>query len=134
MKDSISPDGFVEALMEATRTMTEEVVEEIDNGLERIGAETVEELKRTSPVYKGKSKKLKKGDYRKKWKYLAEKERGVKTVTVYNQKGGLTHLLEHGHLVKNGTGRVLGNASPIPHIEIAEKHAEEKIDRLLEDL
>lgn len=134
MNDVITPDEFAEALAEATRTMTEEVVEELENGLERIGNETVEELKRTSPVYKGKSKKLKKGDYRKKWKCLVEKERGVKRVTIYNQKGGLTHLLEHGHLVKNGTGRVLGNAPPIPHIAEAEKHAEEKLDKLLEGL
>ena len=134
MNDVITPDEFVEALVEATRTMTEEVVEELENGLERIGNETVEELKRTSPVYKGKSKKLKKGDYRQKWKCLVEKERGVKRVTIYNQKGGLTHLLEHGHLVKNGTGRVLGNAPPIPHIAEAEKHAEEKLDKPLEGL
>ncbi|MCR4794257.1 MAG: HK97 gp10 family phage protein [Ruminococcus sp.] len=133
-KDVISPDELVEALAEATRTMTEEVVEEVENGLERIAKETVEEIKRLSPVYKGNSKKLKKGDYRKKWKFMIDKERGVTKVTIYNQKGALTHLLEHGHLVKNGTGRVLGNADPIPHIEIAEKHAEEKIDRLMEGL
>lgn len=133
-KDVISPDELVEALAEATRNMTEEVVEEVENGLERIAKETVEEIKRLSPVYKGNSKKLKKGDYRKKWKCMIEKERGVTKVTIYNQKGALTHLLEHGHLVKNGTGRVLGNADPIPHIEIAQKHAEEKIDRLMEDL
>ncbi|MCR5708107.1 MAG: hypothetical protein K6G82_07520 [Ruminococcus sp.] len=134
MNDTITPDKFVEALMEATKSMTEEVVEELETGIETIGKATVEELKRTSPVYKGKSKKLKKGDYRKKWKCQVEKERGVLRVTIYNQKGGLTHLLEHGHLVKNGTGRVVGNASPIPHIAVAEKHAEEKIDKLLEEL
>lgn len=36
--------------------------------------------------------------------------------------------------MKDGTGRVCGNVSAFPHVEIAEKHAEEKINKLLEDL
>ena len=134
MNEIITPDEFAEALAEATRNMTEEVVEELENGLVDIANNAVEELKRLSPVYKGSSKKLKKGDYRKKWKCLVEKERGVTRVTIYNQKGGLTHLLEHGHVVRNGTKRIVGNAPAIPHISIAEEHAEKKIDKLMEGL
>lgn len=134
MNEIITPDEFAEALVEATRNMTEEVVEELENGLVDIANNAVEELKRLSPVYKGSSKKLKKGDYRKKWKCLVEKERGVTRVTIYNQKGGLTHLLEHGHVVRNGTKRIVGNAPAIPHISIAEEHAEKKIDKLMEGL
>lgn len=134
MNEIITPDEFVEALAEATRTMTKEVVEEMENGLVDIANNAVEELKRLSPVYKGSSKKLKKGDYRKKWRCILEKERGVTRVTIYNQKGGLTHLLEHGHVVRNGTKRIVGNAPAIPHISIAEEHAEEKIDKLMEGL
>ena len=134
MNEIITPDEFVEALVEATRTMTEEVVEEMENGLVDIANETVAELKTLSPVYKGSSKKLKKGDYRKKWRCILEKERGVTRVTIYNQKGGLTHLLEHGHVVRNGTKRIVGNAPAIPHISIAEEHAEKKIDKLMEGL
>lgn len=134
MNEIITPDEFAEALAEATRTMTKEVVEEMENGLVSVANETVAELKQLSPVYQGSSKKLKKGDYRKKWRCIVEKERGVTKVTIYNQKGGLTHLLEHGHIVRNGTKRVVGNASPIPHISIAEEHAEKKIDKLMEGL
>lgn len=138
MNEIITPDELARALAEATRTMTEEVVEEFESGLERIAKETVDELKRTSPVYKGndKNRKYKKGTYSKSWTYFVTKGRGVIRVTVYAKNGqdNLTHLLEHGHLVKDGTGRVLGNASPIPHIAEAEKHSEEKIDRLLEEL
>lgn len=134
MNEIITPDEFAEALAEATRTMTKEVVEEMENGLVSVASETVAELKQLSPVYQGSSKKLKKGDYRKKWRCIVEKERGVTKVTIYNQKGGLTHLLEHGHVVKNGTKRVVGNAPPIPHISIAEEHAEKKIDKLMEGL
>lgn len=134
MNEIITPDEFAEALAEATRTMTKEVVEEMENGLVSVASETVAELKQLSPVYQGSSKKLKKGDYRKKWRCIVEKERGVTKVTIYNQKGGLTHLLEHGHVVRNGTKRVVGNAPPIPHISIAEEHAEKKIDKLMEGL
>ena len=134
MNEIITPDEFAEALAEATRTMTEEVVEEIENGLVDIANNAVEELKRLSPVYKGSSKKLKKGDYRKKWKCLVEKERGVTRVTIYNAKGGLTHLLENGHVVRNGTKRVVGNADPIPHISIVNEHAEKELDKLMEGL
>lgn len=138
MSNNINPDEFVLALMEATRTMTEEVVEEIENGLEQIGRDTVKELRRTAPVFKGndKNRRYKKGTYRRSWYMDIKKANGVKRVIVYCRypHSNLTHLLEHGHLVKNGTGRVLGNAPPIPHIAEAEKHAEEKLDKLLEGL
>ena len=77
MNEIITPDEFVEALAEATRTMTEEVVEEMENGLVDIANNAVEELKQLSPVYKGSSKKLKKGD-----KYLITSSReGFETLS-----------------------------------------------------
>ena len=133
-KATVSPDDLVSALMEATEQLTEEVVEELEGGFEKIAKETVDEVKRLSPVYEGNVKELKKGDYRRKWKYKIEKEKGVTRVTVYNSKGGLTHLLENGHLIKNGAGRTIGKANPIPHIELAAKHAEEKLEKLMEEV
>lgn len=138
MNEIITPDEFVEALAEATRTMTEEVVEEMENRLEEIASETVEELNRISPKFKGddSKRKYKAGSYAKSWTFSKSKERGVTRVIVHAAKPHwrLTHLLENGHVVRNGTKRVVGNADPIPHISIAEEHAEEKIDRLMEGL
>ena len=50
-------------------------------------------------------------------------------VAVYNSKYQLTHLLEKGHVVVNAKGQVIGTAPAYPHIEPAEKKAEELIGK-----
>lgn len=130
MADTISPDELVGALTESFLKYTDEIREQIDVGVEKIGAEAVEEVKSLSPVYTGKNKKLKKGKYRKGWKYEVEKNKGTIKVTVHNRHHKLTHLLENQHLNRDGTTF----STPQPHIGIANKHAEEKVDKLIEEL
>lgn len=53
-------------------------------------------------------------------------------VAVYNgKKPGLAHLLEFGHVVRNGTGRTFGRVEGFEHIQpIAEKTAQKLGDRV----
>jgi hypothetical protein len=46
------------------------------------------------------------GDYAKGWTYKVETSRMNTVATLYNKKPGLPHLLEHGHVTRNGTERV----------------------------
>lgn len=56
------------------------------------------------------------GEYAKGWKAKENKGRLATTVTIYNEHYGLPHLLEHGHVIRNGTGRVYGDVQPREHI------------------
>lgn len=132
----ISPEALVAAMVSACQDYTDEVREEVVTGLKRIGEEAVNEIKEIAPVYTGNDKKVKKGAYRRSWKCRIEKERGAIKVTVHagGQQYRLTHLLENGHVLRDGTGRQVGNVEPIPHISIVNANAEKKVDKLLEKI
>lgn len=80
-------------------------------------------LRQTSP--KGST-----GKYRRGWEYeLKVSSRiGGGTLTLYNARPGLTHLLENGHAVRNGTGRNTGKqfADAHPHIAEANEYAQQQ--------
>ena len=58
------------------------------------------------------------GDYKAGWSYSTSKKHGKIVITVYNKdKPQLTHLLEKGHAIAGGTGRV----KAYKHIGPAEK-------------
>lgn len=140
MNELISPEDLVSAMVEAAETYTNEIRETVEADVERIAGETLKEVKSLSPIYEGSSKKLHKGRYRSGWTTSVERSRGKVQITVHNKQYQLVHLLELGHLTRLGTGRKYYNdngrkyAQPFSHVAPAEKHAEEKINKLLEDL
>ena len=117
-------DDLTSALVEACKTYTEEVVKKVEDGIADIGKDATDEVKSLAPVDKG--------GYRRNWTYRIDRSRGEFKVTVHvkGRKYRLTHLLEYGHLNRDGSTR----AREFPHISIAEKHAEEKVNELLENL
>ena len=117
-------EDLAEALTEACRTYTQEVVEKVEDGITDIGRDATEEVKSLAPVGQG--------GYKRNWTYRIDRTKGVYKVTVHvkGRKYRLTHLLEYGHLNRDGKTR----AREFPHISIAEKHAEEKVNELLENL
>lgn len=95
---------------------------------EEAGKSAENELHRTSPE--------RTGNYRKSWTYT---EREVKKGTyrtemvVYNEKYyRLTHLLEKSHRIANKYGRY-GMSKAQPHIEPAQRNAEEKFKKVFEE-
>lgn len=83
----------------------EEYVEEVDRATREAAKEAAEvtarELNQTSPKKKGKGG----GKYARGWT-VKKLEQGILTsYIVYNKtSAGLTHLLEHGHVVRNQSG------------------------------
>ncbi len=100
-----------------------DIQDEITNEAIRIGKDSANELKHTSPIRSGR--------YRKGWTTNVEKGFSEVVVTVHNKKAyQLTHLLEHPHLLRNGQ-----KSTPKVHIYPVEQKAvkefEEKVEQII---
>lgn len=127
-----TPEALVAALVSTCQAYTDEIRETVENGIIDIGQEATAEIRAIAPVYKGDNKNTAKGAYKRSWTYRVDQERGKINVTVHakNPHYRLTHLLENGHLNRDGTTR----SKAIPHISIVNAIAEQKVDKLLEGL
>ena len=129
-----SSEFDVTAVVSALNRECNNTVEEVDKAITEAGRAALDYLLENSPVDTSKSARLhisggklkgSSGLYRKGWRMKTYTENGVKAVKVYNETCyQLTHLLEFGHLAKNGKF-----VQPVPHI----KQAEELAERILED-
>ena len=130
----VSSEFDVTAVVSALNRECNNTVEEVDKAITEAGRAALDYLLENSPVDTSKSAKLhisggklkgSSGLYRKGWRIKTYTENGMKAVKVYNETCyQLTHLLEFGHLAKNGKF-----VQPVPHI----KQAEELAERVLED-
>ena len=117
----VTIENFADEIQKILDEYGDEVDEKLNEITTRIGKKGAQLLKSESLEKFPSSKKHKKR-YGSTWTAKAERKRLYTTVTIYNSQPGLPHLLENGHLVKNGTGRVLGQAEAHPHIyEVEEK-------------
>lgn len=67
------------------------------------------------------------------WASQVETTRLGATATVYNKKlPGLAHLLEHGHVSRNGSGRTFGTVKAYEHIAPVEKEVVEEYEKEIE--
>ena len=103
----------------------DEVGEISDGVLKDVTDETAKDLRNTSPRRRGK--------YASSWTVkVTNGAEGTKVYTVHNQRHyRLTHLLENGHVTKNGTDRTFPDTPAHPHIKAAEQRA---ITKLLADM
>jgi len=57
------------------------------------------------------------GEYAKGWTSKVTENRLKTEAVIYNKsKPGIAHLLEHGHVSRNGTGRTFGRVPAYPHV------------------
>lgn len=69
------------------------------------------------------------GRYAKSWTYTTEKTRTGTTVTIYSKVPGLPHLLENGHVSRNGTGRTFGTVQGREHIRPVADELEQTFEK-----
>lgn len=118
----ITVDQLGAAIGEILSEYEGEVTRYLPEITEKVGKKGVEALKNsTRQNVNGKK-------YWKGWKAEYERNRFGATVTLHNSRlPGLTHLLEHGHALRNG-GRVAGKV----HIAPVEKKLIDDFERTIE--
>lgn len=120
-KKKVKAQNLSEAVNEVISSLFIKVESDCAEVLAEVGKETVNELKATSPKKTGK--------YSKSWKNRVLSTYTGSKLTVYNTQAPLTHLLENGHLTRNGTTRTHNN----PHIKNANDNAQRKVIERLAD-
>ncbi len=75
------------------------------------------------------------GEYARGWTYAHRKTRRYSKTTIYNEHYSLPHLLEHGHVTRNGTGRTFADTPGHEHIrpveeDVVKTYQKEVLDKL----
>lgn len=128
--ENVTYENMTAVLNQHLQDYAKEVQKEYGECGREITEMAVERLKATSPKGNRKSKK-----YADTWTYKTESGiLGSPIYIIYNDKNyGLTHLLEYGHVVANGTGRIAGKeAGARPHIAKVEKWVKEEFPKMME--
>ena len=100
MAQKVTVDNLPAAISKILDEYAGEVQANMDIITKRIGQKGVQAVKNSSKQnFEGKT-------YASGWTSTTYKNRLSTTVVIYNKKqAGLAHLLEHGHVKANGTGR-----------------------------
>ena len=113
-----------------------EVQHDVDEVAKKLGKAGANALRQKSrEVFPVDKKRKTTGKYAQGWTYTVDSQRLSTSVTIYNKHPGMPHLLENGHVTRNGTGRVFTQTPAHPHIapvaeEIAEKFPKEVLSKL----
>lgn len=119
-------DNIEDAIIGTLKEYSDEIAMESDEIVDKHSKMLVSEIKSNSPQ--------KTGSYKKGWKRKLVREKfGCKKYVIHNATDyQLTHLLENGHVKRNGTERV----AAIPHIAPVEqmviKNFTEEVKKILE--
>lgn len=111
----VTAENFASEIQKILDEYGDEVDENLSEITQRIGKKGAELLKTESLAMFPDSQKHKKR-YGSTWTATAERKRLYTLITIHNTQPGLPHLLEYGHNVKDGTGRIVGEAGPHRHI------------------
>jgi len=119
MAETVKVDAIADTITRELVAFSSDLAERVDEAVEKTAGETVDVLRKTAPVRKGK--------YAKSW---AKKKLYPGHYVVYSRKPHyrVTHLLEKGH-AKRGGGRV----QAYPHIGLAEDFAKQQVVNRIED-
>lgn len=125
----IDVSEFTKTLVDACATYTDDVKQKVHKGVRKIAREAKAEVSAKSP--KGKVN-LVRGykHFKDGWTTSTKESKGVLTVTVHNKKYQLVHLLELGHLNRDGTTR----SRTFPHVEPVNTDVERKVDELIKEI
>lgn len=130
MNSRISIDGVSDAVKKLLKEYGDEARIVLEDSVKEVAKESVKELKSAST---GKFDN-RTGEYRSGWRsQLSNNSRTIEAV-IYNEKPGLVHLLEFGHVIKGGKGRITdkGNAHEFEHVAPIQEQAGDKLIETVE--
>ena len=103
----------VDELRAEMKRILDEYVEDVNTAIDLCA---IQEAKIAKSLLSTESPKLT-GDYAKGWAYKKFKNKFTSGAVVHNKTDWqLAHLLEHGHVIRNGTKRTYGAVQGYPHI------------------
>ena len=134
MNETVDMTELGNALKEALEIyVDDDVIQNVKKEAEKIAKDARKDLrKKTTGKFKDRT-----GDYRKGWRVKKVSETAnTLEIAVWNQTDyQLTHLLEHGHVIKNGTQREYGRTREFEHIaevnEKAIKQFQERTEKII---
>lgn len=108
-------ENFEKEMEKVLSEYSEDVKSNLDEATKKVMKEGVKLLRSESNAKFGTSDKRDK-KYATSWTTQFETGRMSTQGTIYNTEAGLPHLLENGHVSRNGTGRTLGSVKGREHI------------------
>lgn len=130
-KVNSSTFNFAEVTKHILDNYNNDVFYEVSEAIDEVSKEAVTRLKKESRAEFGN------GEYAKGWARKLEKGRLRVTAVVYGKKQTyqLAHLLEKGHVTRNGTGRTYRPTPAHPHIQqVSDWAQDEALDRAISKL
>lgn len=130
-KVNSSTFNFAEITKHILDNYNNDVFYEVSEAIDEVSKEAVARLKKESRAEFGK------GEYAKGWARKMEKGRLRVAAIVYGKKPTyqLAHLLEKGHVTRNGTGRTYRPTPAHPHIQqVSDWAQDEALDRAISKL
>ena len=118
-------DGFADEIVKALKQYSEDVEVKVKDAISDGSNKILKDLKK-HPVIPKRTGKYKKSFCLKK---TAEGE-GYIRYRLWNKRYQLTHLLEYGHITRNGTSRT----KAYPHWKDAQMQAEELVEKVKKEL
>ena len=134
MAKKLTLDNFGKEVEKLLEEYGEDVKDNLDDATKKIVNQGVRLLRAESKSKLGTSGKRKK-KYASSWTTQFETGRMSTQGTIYNTEAGLPHLLDKGHVLKNGTGRVINKATgkdevpAYPHIAKVEEEIVKAFER-----
>ena len=128
MSVRVTTKNLASEILTELETYTEGVSEAADRAVGEVAKEAQKKLKATRSAQDSNIWRK----YPLGWTIKSKKKKGRREEIVWNARHyRLTHLLENGHVIKNGTGRTYGRTRAFEHIAPVNKEAQEKLEQAI---